>query len=550
MRFCKYILLMFAIVAIFSAKVLTAQESGQKKEQAQQQENEEEKTKLNLPDVIIYGQERTVRKAGSKLNTNQEKPNLLDLDVEYQSSTLKARPGGDKLMMTNGNPEFGSATSANMQYGNFNAQFLQLNHAREFEQADYNVSALYQHSDGQYRNSRFSIANGRTHVGWNARENLNFAFDAEYLYRDYGMHGAVLNDLSRKVTHAHGEFSSHWDISENSTADVQVQLGRFELLNENANNLSDAEESTIKFIADYKQALRKIQLNVRTKFWNNQLSNINRNLNFFILESVLIYPLGQSVSINPALAVERVSDYESRVSPGLEIVFTPHPKLGISAKANRYLKPHLFHDFWQDNHYLNASIPHTMSDIKLNSEMTVQYQIVQNLAIRAVVSHKQISDYYYWQNDSLTNLFQLARFNDISLSQAIFGFHYNVADRVMLRADIMYTDGSIDDEISGSDRKEIPYLAKFRIPFELRINFNKATVFSAQALWTGPRRTSVFTDREIDSYVLLSAQFERMLFSHFSAYVGGDNLLDDEFMMWENYPHTGLQFYFGIRAKW
>ena len=47
-----------------------------------------------------------------------------------------------------------------------------------------------------------------------------------------------------------------------------------------------------------------------------------------------------------------------------------------------------------------------------------------------------------------------------------------------------------------------------------------------------------------------SARFEKKMFHYFSFYVGGDNLLDDEYLMWENYPHPGLQFYFGIKAKW
>ena len=189
--------------------------------------------------MVIYGQEKVIREAGTILRANEEKPNLLNLDVDYQSSIMKSAPSEDKLLMSSSEPELGSATSVKAQFGNFNTPLLRVIHAQEFTKIDYNITARYHQSDGQYRNSQFSIANGRAHLGWNIRENFNVMMDANYFYKDYGLHGSAISELTRQVSYANGEFASHWDVSENSTAGIHLDCGSFELIEENSNNLQN-----------------------------------------------------------------------------------------------------------------------------------------------------------------------------------------------------------------------------------------------------------------------------------------------------------------------
>ncbi len=543
-----WLLTLLCVLLLFSITVLTAQQEEKDKEKEEQKE--QEKTKLNLPDVIIYGQEKIIREAGTKLNADEEKPNLLNLDLDYQFSILKAMPGEDKLLMMHGSPELGSATSVTAQFGNFNTPLLHLIHAQEFNKIDYNITALYHQSDGQFRNSQFSIANGRAHLGWNIRENLNILMNATYFYKTYGLHGSFINDLSRQAKYANGEIASHWNVSENSTADIHLHLANFELTQENDNNLLNLSESSVKIMAGYNQTIRKMQLTLGTKFWHDQSTNFSRDFDYFFFESMLTYPFMQYLSLNPALAIERVSDYESRVSPGLEIVFTPSPIIGVSAKANRYLEPYRTFNYWQQNPYLHTSEKHPVSDVALNLELNMEYQIIPNVSFRAGVSHKLISDYSYWQRDNITSLFKLEQFNDVALSKFIIGFDYNIADVAFLNAQLTYYDGSIDDNINTSIQKEIPYLAKYQVPVKIQFNLNSTATLSLQSLWSGARRFSVYTDRKLDSFMLVSAKIEKTMFTHYEFYIGSDNLLDDEFLMWENYPHIGLQFYLGIKAKW
>jgi hypothetical protein len=125
-------------------------------------------------------------------------------------------------------------------------------------------------------------------------------------------------------------------------------------------------------------------------------------------------------------------------------------------------------------------------------------------------------------------------------------FKYQFSDQLFWKSNFKYIQFSL---IRENDQ------AWGVIPFELntQLNWNLKPRLSFDAngqFWTGAKTSSNLTNAyQLNNTFVLNAGMQYLLSNHWTFWAKGDNLLNQQYQRWANYPSLGVQFLAGIQYK-
>jgi hypothetical protein len=559
----KILISVFAVKFILWLPVICAQERVQTppdttKKTGQKLPPQDEKPRLELPDVLIYGTDRSVRMTGEKVESQQKDVKMIAPTTDYQSLVKELDSEYQKKHFQGSKWGSGSQTILQLDAGRFSQFGILAGRYQESENYNYSVQGNYNRSNGQYQNSQYYEGSLKAQAG--VRISPNFIVSGNGCYRasDYGLYGAEIEELSRKISIGKFKINSQWSNSPDQTIEAALNYQQ-NLYNDRDTTDYRAElaERNISLSTGFQSKIGSFPVSIHGLYQYSRLNPENEAIvsqKYLQLKSSLSFSLKHYVTVKPGLVFENLelkpSFSGNYFSPELEIVATPYDRLGVLLRIGRGYSPLTFLNNWELNQFVSQEVRFIPSKKELEVKLGIEFNPLSNVTISGSVLHQKWDNYSYWKRETGSGLFTMNALKNLSLTTFSLQNRIDLMPNLKLDAGIQFILEDVPADSSPGNNQHTPYLERFRMPVSLGYQFDNTTEVRLAFHWIGSRFISLNDDKKLSAFGLLQVSIEKRLHNHFSVYVKGDNLLNQDYQLWQNFPGMKLYFEIGIKGNW
>lgn len=514
-------------------------------------------TRLNLPDVIIYGEDKAIRKAGEKINRLHERAKLIAPDVDF-IHIQKSSFVDQKSSFPGRIEKSGSRKRLQLSYGRFQEINLKAGWWQEHSKFHFSGSGEYSRSSGQYENSQYSKNNFESNFGTNLTNELALNSQLGIELLNYGIYGAQINGLKRNASNISFHLDNRWMESGNQSLFTSFHFRNSRFQDEGLNfKKSDLNEQQFGIEVNYHLKYRTAYFFIKTFYNHYDLQTTdgeNLSQNYFRINPSLVFPLAKYLSFNLGIIYEDMeaqpSFSRSRLSPEIQVIFTPLNSLGVKFRGSRGFIPVKFSQWWERNLFISQNFGQTPIIRQYEFNLAVEYFPGTFLSVKSEFNRQRLKQGVYWKRNSESGLFELQRLDCYDVTEWRTTARLNISSKIVLEGGIIYTFDSIKDDSLQSQSPHLPYTEKISLPVNLKYRLNNTFLASIHFKLVGPRHVSLISDETLRGYGLFSIELEKRIYNYFSTYLVGNNLLNQDYQLWQGYPAMGIHLTLGIQANW
>ena len=97
--------------------------------------------------------------------------------------------------------------------------------------------------------------------------------------------------------------------------------------------------------------------------------------------------------------------------------------------------------------------------------------------------------------------------------------------------------------------KEVPYIPSLFVDGEITIGPFRGLTTHIRGRYEGKRFATDLGD-ELDAYSLVGVQLSKTWGKRIRLFLGGSNLLDETYALWQGYEMPGITGYIGLEGRW
>ncbi len=529
------------------------------KKSAQKLNPEKDQPKLELPDVLIYGTDRAVRIAGDKLDRFKEEVKLVAPPVHYQPVTKDLQLENHKGYFESKKKGIDSRTIIHLSVGRY--QQFNINAGRWKEAKNYNYSgwANYERSSGQYENSEYYHGAFQSQVGIRLSPKFIVSSRGHLRLINYGLYGAQLENLQRHINGGDIEIAAQWSTSTEQSADFSASFQQNEYKDDEAENyLSKLIERRIGLTTTYQAKFRRLPIFIRGWFEHQKLNSVAIDTasaqNYFLLKSWTSFKVKKYFTFNPGILFEILelndSFSEYQFSPEIELIVTPTTKIGLFLKGTKGYSPLNYYSLIERNPFTSYQTKLFPTKKEMELKLGIEYNPSARISVSGEIIRQNWKNYTYWLPEIGIDLFQLNAINKVSLTILNFQTKFTIFSKLNFDAGCQINFDKVKDDSLTKKGSHLPYLERLRLPVNLEYNIDKTAKASLAFLWISPRYSDLNKNEQLSSIALLSLHFEKQLIKNISVFVEGNNLLNQKYEFWLNYPGMGFYFEAGLKGSW
>jgi len=517
-----------------------------------------EPPRLQLPEVLIYGTDRSLRVSGDKLNRSREEVKLIAPSIDYQSEGQHRRLQNHKGYFQFSKEKIKSRTAFKLDVGSFQQFEINASHWKQNENYNYGIGANYERSNGQYENSQYLQAGLKSQLGMRLSSGFIVAGNTDFQLFDYGLYGAETSGLKRELKKGDIKIESQWSPAADQSATVSIYYQQNNYRDRAEQYQSELARRDIGLVATYQTRLRTIPLFVRGSYDYQKLDitddEIVRSQKYLRLKSWTSVKINRYFRVKPGVLFENLdlaALYSAgQFSPELEIIATPTSHLGILLKGSRGFEPMNYAGLSQKNPFISYQVDFIPARKELELKFGVEYNPISGVSLIGEFIQQNWSDYAFWARNVRSGLFVLNSLDKVNLTNINFQAQWRPRSDLKLDTGLQLYFPSVPDQSLQSGKIRVPYLEKFRIPITIEYSITDKIQSGLTLLWIGARYTEFDADHTLGSFGLLNAHVKSHIYKSISFFIGGNNLLNQKYEFWEKYPGMGAYFEAGLKGNW
>ena len=536
---------------IFVALVLTNFLFAQKKTAVDSSKQRRKNVRLQLPDEIIYGQNKSSRVVPKNKMTFPPAPTLLSPDYGTLFPALMISE--NKTVFSRKSVSENARKSLLAHWGRFQDTKFSGLWAQQGAVLNFQLAGHFQRIKGQFENSDYQSSGGSGFLGGNVTDNLSAIFAVDGGSQKYGLFRArQSNTTERDVQHFLTEI-----VLDFSNDKGHLLKGRFFYRED---NFTDTDSSKLSmsdnwfgFNLGYNKKISSVFVHAYADYRHNSVGQDLRQSIFEAKFSAGIIPF-DFLRVNGRVSYQDVevsnAESETKIFPELEVVITPLQKLGGKITLKQEIVPFDFSKWVQLNPYVDFSANLRPMEKELELQTYVEWLATDNLEVRGALEFEKTKNDIFWTKNAQTDLFSWQRLQSTTMTKFSISGMWRLSPKLKLAGKLVTKFYSINDDSLQHRDANFPYAEKFNLPLSLQYQFTPNWNFDLGMNWVSSRHVSLLEDEKLPSFVLLSAKLERNIFSHYSLFFEGSNLLDQSVEIWENFPERGVSLRAGVRAEW
>ncbi|MFZ5515427.1 MAG: hypothetical protein ACOY90_02235 [Candidatus Zhuqueibacterota bacterium] len=517
------------------------------------------KEKIELPDVLIYGTDKSARTPGDKIDSRQDDVKLIPPTENYQPVSNAQDFANQKVSFNQADGRASSRTMVQIDYGRFQQFDALAGYWQELDKINTSFSGRYSRSNGQFGNSQYFIGLVDGQFGGYLSDQFFMTARGHLYTSDYGMYNVALHDLKRNVSNKKFDFDSHWNISAEQAIEfgLSLHLNNFEDA-DTANYRSELSERNVGLSAAYTTKIRATRVHFNGLYQYNKINtaddpDLSNSQKYIALKTWVLQPWGKFVVIRPGLTLENIDlsngFSETLLSPEVEVIYTPIQTFGIRLSAGREYSPLVFSQQWKTNPFISHAFDFIPAKKDLELKASMEYRPTNAITFMAEAAYQDWAHYAFWHRDVSTGLISLSDMNSVDLTSLTVKSKMNLSPDILFDVGLQWLYG-VPGDSSASSVDHIPYLERYKIPVNLGYQITKMTSAKLGFQWIGPRYYALNSTDTLAGYGLLSLLVEMKVHTHVIGFINGKNLLNQTNEPWQGYAGTGIYFEIGLRGNW
>lgn len=517
--------------------------------------------RLQLPDVLIYGQDRGKRTGGRKITISPDQVELVSPPALYSPADLGDVPRSGRqdvpLPDQRGRTSQGTATAYGGQYGQAGVDGTWWQALPGF---DYGIEAAWKRRDGQFSNSQMdSVALG-ARLGLMTGQASHLWIDAGYHGSDYGLYGATLRGYTRERIRTVAGFSSHFDLpSEIALAiDGQLQSGDVrDQLDSLAAPLHELDNFFVAVAADFAKVVKDSEFHLRVRGLRDRVTGLpfdTTSIEWYSANLSVDVPLGARVRAEMSANFTGTrfgGSNATRLRPGLQLVYVPGAAVVLSARFSSGITYTPWDQVLDANPYFSGRSRPFPEEKKWGLAANLEWQLSEAFLLRARYETSRIAGYNYFQRDAF-GTFAIER-GEWRLGQATVAGETQLSDK--LRLDIrvkIFHDAFRTPDGRFDSLYDIPYRGQFQVPVELAFTPVPALTITPRVSWIDARRTAPLPEagRELSGFLYTGLDVSFTAGRVVILFGAVRNAINEDYDLWDGYQEFGAHAIAGLRAKW
>jgi hypothetical protein len=538
-----------------------------KAEPDDQQKIQAEKPQLELPDVVVFGQDREVRAAGGKGALTPESPTLLTPESPYEEVSIWFDKEASKPEMEGSLGAMDQMYWASIQGGSYSTFMLDGGYWSKLKlqggldnPGDYRLRGWLDRSSGQFNNSKYAQGGFSGRLSYQLSPRTTGTARAEFSLFKRGMPATNLaqRDFIRSGSTGNLNTELQFDIDNLSNAKVSLEIGRTGVQSDTSSKrLDQTSDFWFDFNSSYSKKISSWHLTASGHYIRESVDLLQDSTT--ILNSIselsvqVLGNLSQSVIAVAGLAYQSGAADSfaavTQVSPFARINFIPNSVLGLTGIVYTGLELKSFTQYWMENPYLSHNLPLVADRARFAMRLESDLALGPKLRMKGGISRSWMDRLHYWERNSTTQLIDLHQIQDVELTEIQLGFVADLNARTRLQVSFISYSDKIAKADSLPEFDRIPYRPDFRIPVRISMQLPSDMYLGVEAEINGIRHSSLVSAGRLPAYGRVQATLTKDFNKMISGFLSVRNLLDSKYVVWENYPETGFNLLLGLRGK-
>lgn len=513
---------------------------------------------LELPEVLIQGENRRTYISTNKESVVQETPVLLKPEAPSQVISTWFQLQESKPPIEVSTPDVLRSIWGDIQGGS-NATFLgNLGYWQEFDQITLHGQGWFDRSDGQYTNSQYTEGGGSINLDYRATENFLGSVNGGYQRHALGMYGAAHPDISRDVTSLDAGGDLQYRLSENATTNISVNTVQTQL---------QSDSGTV-MLNKTNDAWYKVDGELLSQLWGMQFG-ISGNLLYESLKTQresgfaestfgevgleTLFPISGALSAKIGVKYQALRKENNNtfhyIAPYSRINFTPGNNIGFSVAFNTGYEYSTYSQFWKGNPYIAHTVLLVPNEIEWGTEVFADVQLAPGFIIHGRIYHSRNKVLQYWHQVDSTNSFNRLQASDVRLTEMQAGIEWQLGEVINLRGTLETYTAQYPSDSPYAGVHYIPYRPWVRLPVQVTIALPSNFELSFDGVISDKRYVDYASLKKLPGYGQVSGTISRTFGEKYTVSLTGRNLLNTNYEIWEHYPEPGIQIFLGFRAK-
>jgi len=513
---------------------------------------------MELPEVLIQGENRRTYIATNKESVVHESPVLLKPDAPSQVISTWFQLQESKPPIEAVRPDVLRSLWGEIQGGS-NATFLgNLGYWQEFGEFTFHGQGWFDRTDGQYLNSQYANGGGDIKLDYRATESILGSVTGGYEHYNRGMHGAAISDVTREVSSIDAGGNFQLGLSENATANIAVNAIHTQLQSDSGSTILNKTNNALYQVdGEFLTQLWGMQFGVSGNLLYESLKNQHEaghsEATFGEVGIESLFPISGSLSAEIGVkyqsAWNEITNTSDLIAPYGRINFTPGNNIGFSAAVNTGYEYLTYSHYWKENPYVAHSTLLSPNEIEWGAELYADVQIASGLIIHGGIYHSRNPSLQYWQRVDSTGFFNRMQAEDVRLTELEAGIEWQLGEFINLRSSLETYTAQYPSDSPSAGVHYIPYRPWVRLPVQATITLPSEFELTVDGLISEKRYVDFNSLTELPRYGSASATISRTFAENYTVSLTGKNLLNTSYEVWEQYPEPGMQIFLGFRAK-
>jgi len=517
---------------------------------------EADSSQIQLPDVVVMGQNKSLRQVDQKKVGKGEGPRLLQPGEAYGPLSSWLRRSNEKQGIEDF-PFRLQKTWLVLQAGSYSTLESRLGHWHKLRNGQIHGYGWYDHSNGQYNQSGYQ--QGGIAGKWEYQLSAMVKTQVQARYDRFGrdLHGAAYQQTERSGGRGGVALQMSVDPRPLTSLRANLEIEGISLNSDTAGVRLDASDDfsyNLAFVG--QQVWSQWQVSLHGRVLRENYETMHDSTSDLATLSELgveaLYPFSRQIQLSLGLDFQAMSADSSfsrqKLAPFGRIRFSPNDRFGVALYGHSGLQYQSFMQRCQENPYLSHRFRMAPEESRFTLRLESEVLLIQGTHLSLMLGKNWMDRLLYWQSDPTSGLFTLD-----SGTGSLSEIHLGISSALSRNSSVVFQATAygdrLDQKADSTGTLHMPYRPAWQLKVRGRQLLGGRWALTAEAEYWGKRYPQAQSGQRLPDFALVRAGVQKEISRTITLWLTLQNITDSRYVFWERYPETGFSLHGGLRAQ-
>ncbi len=517
---------------------------------------EADSSQIQLPDVVVMGQNKSLRQVDQKKVGKGEGPRLLQPSEAYGPLSSWLRRSNEKQGIEE-SPFRLQKTWLVLQAGSYSTVETRLGHWHKLRNGQVHGYGWYDHSNGQYNHSGYQ--QGGMAGKWEYQPSAIVKTQVQARYDRFGreLHGAAYHQTERNGGRGGVDLQVSVDPRPLTSLRANLEIEGISLNSDTAGvRLDESDDFSYNLALSGQQIWSQWQLSLHGRVLRENYDAMRDSTSDLATLSEVgveaLYPFSRQIQVSFGLGFQAMSADSAfnhqELAPFGRIRYSPNDRFGLALYVHSGLQYQSFMQRHQENPYLSHRFRMTPEESRFTLRLESEVLLVQGTHLSLMLGKNWMDRLLYWQSETSSGLFTLDSGSG-SLSEIHLGITSSLSRNSTMAFQAAAYGDRLDQKADSSGTLHVPYRPAWQLKVQGRQLLGHRWTMTAEAEYWGERYPQAQSGQRLPDFALVRAGVEKEISRTITLGLTLQNIADSRYVFWERYPETGFSLHGGLRAQ-